>query len=104
VLAIINTLSHMGFTDISTQWIYLMAMNVGFGYTAYLAQSIIPVIVVHATMNVIFPGSQYLWGPFALGELSGLSLTAIALLGTAFTVAAVWLAGSKTGAGILKAA
>jgi membrane protease YdiL (CAAX protease family) len=104
VLAIINTLGHMGFTDVSTQWIYLMAMNIGFGYTAYLAQSIIPVIVVHATMNVIFPGSQYLWGPFALGELSGLSLAAIALLGTALTAAAVWLARSNPAAGSLKAA
>jgi membrane protease YdiL (CAAX protease family) len=104
VLAIINTLGHMGFTDVSTQWIYLMAMNIGFGYTAYLAQSIIPVIVVHAAMNVIFPGMQYLWGPFALGELSGLSLTVITLLGTALTAAAVWLARSKTAAGNLKEA
>ncbi len=104
VLAIINTLSHMGFTDLSTQWIYLMAMNIGFGYTAYMAQSIIPVIVVHAVMNVIFPGAQYLWGPFALGELSGLSLAAIAVFGTALTATAVWLARSKTTAGNLKAA
>jgi membrane protease YdiL (CAAX protease family) len=104
VLAIINTLSHMGFTDVSTQWIYLMAMNIGFGYTAYLAQSIIPVIVVHAAMNVIFPVAQYLWGPFALGELSGVSLAAIALLGAALTAAAVWLARSKTATGNLKAA
>jgi hypothetical protein len=104
VLAIINTLGHMGFTDVSTQWVYLVAMNIGFGYTAYLAQSIIPVIVVHATMNVIFPGSQYLWGPFALGELSAPSLAAIAVLGTALTAVAVWLARGTTVAGNLKAA
>ncbi len=104
VLAIINTLGHMGFTDVSTQWIYLVAMNIGFGYTAYLAQSIIPVIVVHATMNVIFPGSQYLWGPFALGELSAPSLAAIAVLGIALASAAVWLARGTTVAGNLKAA
>jgi hypothetical protein len=47
-------------------------------------------------MNVIFPVAQYLWGPFALGELSGLSLAAIAVFGTALTATAVWLARSKT--------
>ncbi len=104
VLAIINTLSHMGFTDISTQWIYLMAMNIGFGYTAYLAQSIIPVIIVHAAMNVIFPGSQYLWGPFALGELSGVGLVVITLLGATCTAAAVMLVRSEEMAGNRKIA
>jgi len=108
ILAAINTLSHSqifgGFTDIGTQWIYLMAMNIGFGYTAWMARSIVPAIVMHVVMNVLFPGSQYLWGPFALGELSAPSLAAIAVLGTALTAVAVWLARGTTVAGNLKAA
>ena len=92
ILAAINTLSHTGFTDISTQWIYLMAMNIGFGYTAYLAQSIVPAIVMHVVMNVLFPGSQHLWGPFMLGDLSAGGVSTIAVLGIAMAATAVWLA------------
>ena len=92
ILAVINTLSHVGFSDISTQWMYLIAMNIGFGYTAWMAQSIVPVIVMHAVMNVLFPGSQYLWGPFALGELAAPGITTIAVLAMGLTAAAIWLA------------
>ncbi|SVB73430.1 uncharacterized protein METZ01_LOCUS226284, partial [marine metagenome] len=83
-------------TDISTQWIYLMAMNIGFGYTAWIAQSIVPVIVMHVVMNVLFPVSQYLWGPFALGELAAPGITIIAVLAIGLTAAAIWLARDAT--------
>ncbi len=92
ILAAVNTLSHIGFTDISTQWIYLMAMNIGFGYTAWMARSIVPAIVMHVVMNVLFPGSQYLWGPFALGELAAPGIATIAVLAVGLATAAVWLA------------
>lgn len=96
ILAAINTLSHSqifgGFTDISTQWIYLMAMNIGFGYTAWMARSIVPAIVMHVVMNVLFPGSQYLWGPFALGELAAPGIATIAVFAIGLTAVAVWLA------------
>ena len=93
ILAVINTLSHYGSpTDISTQWIYLIAMNIGFGYTAWIAQSIVPVIVMHVVMNVLFPVSQYLWGPFALGELAAPGITTIAVLAIGLTAAAIWIA------------
>ena len=97
ILAVINTLSHYGSpTDISTQWIYLMAMNIGFGYTAWIAQSIVPVIVMHVVMNVLFPVSQYLWGPFALGELAAPGITIIAVLAMGLTAVAIWLARDAT--------
>ena len=92
ILAAVNTLSHIGFTDISTQWIYLMAMNIGFGYTAWMARSIVPAIVMHVVMNVLFPGSQYLWGPFALGELAAPGIATIAVLAVGLATAAIWLA------------
>ncbi len=92
LLAAVNTLSHMGFTDISTQWIYLMAMNIGFGYTAWMARSIVPAIVMHVVMNVLFPGSQYLWGPFALGELAAPGIATIVVLAVGLATAAIWLA------------
>jgi membrane protease YdiL (CAAX protease family) len=96
ILAAINTLSHSqifgGFTDIGTQWIYLMAMNIGFGYTAWMARSIVPAIVMHVVMNVLFPGSQYLWGPFALGELAAPGIATIAVLAVGLATAAIWLA------------
>ncbi len=96
ILAAVNTLSHSqifgGFTDIGTQWIYLMAMNIGFGYTAWMARSIVPAIVMHVVMNVLFPGSQYLWGPFALGELAAPGIATITVLAVGLATAAVWLA------------
>lgn len=92
-ISAINTLSHVGFTDISTQWLYLMAMNLGFGYTAWLAQSIVPAIVMHVVMNVLFPGAEHFFGPFALGELSASGIITLAVFGAALTALAGWLAG-----------
>ena len=99
ILAAINTLSHVGFTDISTQWMYLMAMNIGFGYTAYLARSIVPALVMHIVMNLLFPAAEYFRGPFALGELSTTGAAIIAALGIALALTAVWLARGVRGQG-----
>ncbi|MBM4195524.1 MAG: CPBP family intramembrane metalloprotease [Gammaproteobacteria bacterium] len=89
----INTLSHAGFTDISTQWLYLMAVNLGFCYTTWLAQSIVPAIVVHVAMNVLFPAAEHFFGPLGLGELSAGGIVTLGVLGATLSALAAWLAG-----------
>lgn len=92
LIAVLNALMHFYDPDQMSQWIRFLSLNIVWGYATWRTQSILPALAAHVLMNVIEPGTEYLWGPTDMGALSTATLGLVAATGLIALVAAVFLA------------
>lgn len=83
MLAILNALFHFYDPEQSSQWLRFISLNLVFGYITWYAQSILPALAAHIGMNIVEPLAERVYGPVALGSLTGSMLTGIGIIGCA---------------------
>lgn len=89
-LAVLNTLFHFNAAELGTQWACYLALNLAFGYAAWLAGSIVPALVLHVGMNLVVTFAERLWGPFDLGALGPGALLVTGAVGLGAALLAAW--------------
>ncbi len=89
-LAVLNTLFHFNAAELATQWACYLALNLAFGYAAWLAGSIVPALVLHVGMNLGVTLAERLWGPFDLGALGPGALLVTGAAGLSAALLAAW--------------
>jgi membrane protease YdiL (CAAX protease family) len=91
-LAVLNALFHLYDPEQSAHWARFLALNIGFGYVTYLAQSIVPALIAHVAMNVVEPLTEFIWGPISMGELESSTLMLALVLGILALAVSIFLA------------
>jgi membrane protease YdiL (CAAX protease family) len=90
-IAAINGLMHLYDPDQMSQWARFLSLNLVWGYVTWRSRSLLPALTAHVVMNVIEPGSEYLWGPTDMGALSATTLAVTGTVTLMSLLAALWL-------------
>jgi membrane protease YdiL (CAAX protease family) len=81
IIGVVNVLAHRWGPEITLNWLGLFVTLAGWTYLRWLSQSLWPPLILHAVTNLLVAVGLWFRGPLVHADLSGGTVTLIAVLG-----------------------